>query len=84
MKNIVIICPTIRDHREIDKISTDEKYRHNYIFYGKNPRENLSAFDPHGFINKFQDDPSRTNASVAVSNNQLIMRTDKAVYCIGQ
>ncbi len=56
MKNIVIICPTIRDHREIDKISTDEKYRHNYIFYGKNPRENLSAFDPHGFINKFQDD----------------------------
>lgn len=56
MKNIVIICPTIRDHREIDKISTDEKYRHNYIFYGKNPREDLSAFDPVRFINKFQDD----------------------------
>lgn len=56
MKNIVIICPTIRDHREIDKISRDEKYRHNYIFYGKNPREDLSAFDPHSFINKFQDD----------------------------
>ena len=56
MKNIVIICPTIRDHREIDKISTDDRYRHNYIFYGKNPRENLSAFDPEGFIKKFQDD----------------------------
>ena len=56
MKNIVIICPTIRDHREIDKISRDEKYRHNYIFYGKNPREDLSAFDPCSFINKFQDD----------------------------
>ena len=56
MKNIVLICPTVRDHREIDKIGRDEKYRHNYIFYGKNPRENLSAFDPHGFINKFQDD----------------------------
>lgn len=35
-------------------------------------------------VNKFQDDSSRTNASVAVSNNQLIMRTDNAVYCIGQ
>ena len=56
MKNIVIICPTIRDHREIDKISTDSRYRHNYIFYGKNPREDLSAFDPHSFINKFQED----------------------------
>ena len=35
-------------------------------------------------VNRFEDDPSRTNASVAVSNNQLIVRTDKAVYCIGQ
>jgi hypothetical protein len=34
-------------------------------------------------VNRFQDDPSRTNASVAVSKNHLIMRTDKAIYCIG-
>ncbi len=56
MKNIVIICPTARDHREIDRISADKKYRHNYIFYGKNPREDLSVFDPCIFMNKFQDD----------------------------
>ena len=35
-------------------------------------------------VNQFQDDASRTNGSIAVSNNQLIMRTDKAIYCIGQ
>ena len=34
-------------------------------------------------VNRFQDDASRTNGSIAVSNNQLIMRTDKAIYCIG-
>ena len=56
MKNIVIICPTIRDKREIDRISTEDKYKHNYIFYGKNPRENLPAFDPGSFIKEFQED----------------------------
>ena len=35
-------------------------------------------------VNVFADDNSRTNASIAVSDNQLILRTDKAVYCIGQ
>jgi len=35
-------------------------------------------------VNRFEDDPSRTNASLAVSNNQLIVRTDRAVYCIGE
>lgn len=35
-------------------------------------------------VNKFEDDPSRVNATVAVSNNQLVMRTDQAVYCIAQ
>lgn len=34
-------------------------------------------------VNKFQDDDSRVNASIAVSNNQLILRTEKAIYCIG-
>ncbi len=35
-------------------------------------------------VNKFDDDPSRTNASIAVHDNQLLLRTDKALYCIGQ
>ncbi len=35
-------------------------------------------------VNTFQDDDSRVNASVSVSNSQLIMRTDKALYCIGE
>ncbi len=35
-------------------------------------------------VNEFQDDDTRTNASVVISNDQLIMRTDKAIYCIGQ
>ena len=35
-------------------------------------------------VNQFEDDASRTNASMAVSSNQLIMRTDKALYCIGR
>jgi len=54
MKNIVIIFPTIRDVREIEKISVEKQYRHNYIFYGQNPREYLSVFDPNRFIEKFQ------------------------------
>lgn len=54
MKNIVIICPTKRDFREIEKISVEKQYRHNYIFYGQNPRESLSAFDPNRFIEKFE------------------------------
>lgn len=35
-------------------------------------------------VNKFQDDTSRTNACITVSNNQLLMRTDQAIYCIGK
>jgi outer membrane protein assembly factor BamB len=35
-------------------------------------------------VNQFRDDSSRTNASIAVSENRLIMRTDKAIYCIGK
>ncbi len=33
--------------------------------------------------NVFQDDDSRTNASPAVSNGQLLLRTDRNLYCIG-
>ena len=34
--------------------------------------------------NVFDDDDSRTNASPAVSNGQLLLRTDRALYCIGK
>lgn len=33
--------------------------------------------------NKFEDDDSRTNASPAVGTGQLLLRTDKNLYCIG-
>lgn len=35
-------------------------------------------------VNVIGDDTSRTNASIAVSENQLLLRTDKAIYCIGR
>ena len=34
--------------------------------------------------NTFADDDSRTNASPAVHNGQLLLRTDRAFYCIGK
>lgn len=34
--------------------------------------------------NVFDDDKSRTNASPAVSNGQLLLRTDENLYCIGR
>lgn len=34
--------------------------------------------------NVFADDDSRANASPAVSNGQLLLRTDRALYCIGK
>jgi outer membrane protein assembly factor BamB len=34
--------------------------------------------------NVFEDDNSRTNASPAVNNGQLLLRTDRALYCIGK
>jgi hypothetical protein len=30
-----------------------------------------------------EDDNSRTNSSIAVSNGQLLLRTDLCLYCIG-
>jgi len=33
--------------------------------------------------NVFQDDGSRTNGSLAVSNGQLLLRSDEYLYCIG-
>jgi outer membrane protein assembly factor BamB len=34
--------------------------------------------------NRFADDDSRTNASPAVSNGQVLLRSDKYLYCIGK
>ena len=34
--------------------------------------------------NTFASDASRTNASPAISNGQIFLRTDKCLYCIGQ
>ena len=34
--------------------------------------------------NVFEDDDSRTNASPVVSNGQLLLRTDRHLYCIGR
>ena len=35
-------------------------------------------------VNQFQDDSSRTNASIVVTDNQILLRSDKALYCIGK
>jgi outer membrane protein assembly factor BamB len=35
-------------------------------------------------LNVFEDDGSRTNASPAVSDGQLLLRTDQYAYCIGK
>jgi hypothetical protein len=32
--------------------------------------------------NTFEDDSSRANASIAVVNGELLLRTDQALYCI--
>ena len=34
--------------------------------------------------NVFEDDDSRTNASPAVSDGQLLLRSDKYLYCVGE
>ena len=34
--------------------------------------------------NQFADDDSRTNASPAVHQGQLLLRTDRRLYCIGK
>jgi len=59
------------------KLFTVSQYKGAFVLAAK-PQFQLLA------VNQFQDDPSRANASIVVSNNQLIMRTDKAIYCIGK
>lgn len=35
-------------------------------------------------VNVLEDDNTRTNASIVVSGDQLLLRTDEAIYCIGR
>ena len=35
-------------------------------------------------VNKFADDSTRANACPIVSEGQILLRTDKAIYCIGK
>jgi outer membrane protein assembly factor BamB len=59
------------------KLYAPSQERGTYVLAAK-PQFELLA------VNQFQDDGTRTNASVVVSHNQLLLRTDKAIYCIGQ
>jgi hypothetical protein len=59
------------------KLFAPSQERGTYVLAAK-PRFELLA------VNQFQDDSTRTNASIVVSNNQLLLRTDKALYCIGE
>ena len=53
--------------------------QHNGTFVvAANPKYELLAH------NVFSDDDSRTNASPIVSNGQLLLRTDRRLYCIGK
>lgn len=47
-----------------------------YVFAAKPEFEQLA-------VNTFADDTSRVNACVVVHDNQMLLRTDQAVYCIG-
>lgn len=35
-------------------------------------------------VNQFENDDTRCNASIVVTDNQILLRTDKAIYCIAQ
>ncbi len=35
-------------------------------------------------VNRFEDDDTRCNASIVVTDNQILLRTDKAIYCIAK
>lgn len=59
------------------KLYVPSRENGTYVFEAK-PEPKVLA------INKFNDDDSRTNASIVVHDNQLLLRTDKALYCIGQ
>lgn len=50
MANILVICPTSRDRRELNRLTIDSQ--HNLIFYGDNPRNCLDTFDALAFIDE--------------------------------
>ena len=53
------------------------QHKGTYVLAAKPEFEQLA-------VNVFEDDDTRTNASIIVTDNQLIMRSDKAIYCIGR
>ena len=52
--------------------------RHGTYVVAAGPKFKLLAH------NVFEDDSSRANASVAVADGQLLLRTDECLYCIGK
>jgi outer membrane protein assembly factor BamB len=71
---ITYASPTYAD----GKLYTPSREDGTFVIEATPDKMNLLA------VNKFPSDASRTNASVAVGDNRLFMRTDKAVYCIGK
>jgi len=73
MKNILVVCPTHRDLRELskEKISSD----YNIIFYGNDASEQLETFDPIAFIDE---------VLMKFKNNSLdgVISTDDYPGCI--
>jgi len=52
LKNILIICPTLRDRRELARLGN----KHNFIFTGPETREILESFQPLEFIDRLLKD----------------------------
>ncbi|MGM0365109.1 MAG: ATP-grasp domain-containing protein [Actinomycetota bacterium] len=48
MKNVLVVCPTQRDYRELPGLGG----QYNFLFAGSNPRESLGCFDPVAFVDK--------------------------------
>lgn len=59
------------------KIYAPSQHTGTYVFAAQPEFKQLA-------VNKLQDDPSRINASVVVTDNQILLRSEKALYCIGQ
>lgn len=60
------------------KIYATSQHEGTYVIEATPTDLNLLA------VNQFASDETRTNASFAVADNRLFLRTDKAIYCIGK
>ena len=59
------------------KIYLVDRYRGTYVLAGKPKFEQISN-------NRFEDDRSTFNASIAISNGNIFIRSDRFLYCIGK